>query len=293
MQAAGLQQPICTVDEQSLRVFDMQDIVIADELQPRAYVLPATPQHSGTVIKAAQVASVCDTYINCVSADSDSDYSDSESDTVAALYERDDDAVLKADVQKVQEQDSFCKQMKLYLKAGELPATAKAARRITLLAHTFGCVDGLIVHIARKQKWTTKMQWYLPDAEGVSEQAATWLHRELAHPGVMKTNSHVAELFYWPSMVEDIRSEVRSCSTCQFFAKREGKALVTGHQTADYPGQKIALDIMHLTPRPAVTASKGKAVHKSEQAKQQTQVKDRHEGADRYALTGVDVYSKK
>ena len=41
---------------------------------------------------------------------------------MAALYERGDDAVLKADVQKVQEQDSFCKQMKLYLKAGELPA---------------------------------------------------------------------------------------------------------------------------------------------------------------------------
>ena len=58
MQAAGLQQPTGTVDEQSLRVFDMQDMVTADELQPRAYVLPATPQHSGTVIKGAQVASV-------------------------------------------------------------------------------------------------------------------------------------------------------------------------------------------------------------------------------------------
>ena len=173
-------------------------------MQPRAFVLPATPQHSGRVIKAAQVAAVCDA--NCVSADSDSDYSDSEGDTVAALYERNDDAVLKADVQKVQEQDSFCKQMKLYL---------KAARRITLLAHTFGCVDGLIVHIARRQEWTAKMQWYLPYAEGIREQAITWLHRELVHPGVMKTVSHVAELFYWPSMFEDIRAEVRRCSTCQ------------------------------------------------------------------------------
>ena len=53
------------------------------------------------MIKAAQVASVCD--INCVSANSASDYSDSEGDTVAVLYERDDDAVLKADVQRVQE----------------------------------------------------------------------------------------------------------------------------------------------------------------------------------------------
>jgi hypothetical protein len=88
-------------------------MVTADELQSRAFVLPATPQHSGTVIKAAQVASVCG--INCVSADSDSDYSDSEGDTVAALYERNDDAVRKANVQKVQEQDSFCKQMKLSL----------------------------------------------------------------------------------------------------------------------------------------------------------------------------------
>ena len=150
MQAAGLQQPTGTVDEQSLRVFDTQDMVTADDLQPRAFVLPATAQHSGSVIKASQVAAVCD--INCVSADSDSDYSDSDADTVAALYERDDHAVLKADVQKVQEQDSFCKQIKLYLKARELPATAKPARRITLLAHTYGCVDGLIVHSARRQK---------------------------------------------------------------------------------------------------------------------------------------------
>ena len=57
--------------------------------------------------------------------------------------------------------------MKLYLKAGELPATAKAARRITLLAHTYGCVDGLIVRVARKQKWTAKMQWYQPDTDGI------------------------------------------------------------------------------------------------------------------------------
>ena len=221
MQAAGLQQPTGTVAEQSLRVFDMQDMVTADELQPRAFVLPATPLHSEGGIRAAQVAAVCD--VNCVTADpdSDSDYSDGEDDTVAALYERDDDAVLKADVQKAQEQDSFCKQMKLYLKAGELPATAKAARRITLLAHTYGCVDGLIVHVARKQKWTAKMQWYLPDAEGIREQAITWLHRELVHPGVMKTVCHVAELFYWPSMFEDIRAEVRRCSTCQFFSQRE------------------------------------------------------------------------
>ena len=57
-------------------------------------------------------------------------------------------------------------------------------------------MDGLIVHIARKQKWTAKMQWYLPDAEGIREQVTTWLHRELAHPGVMKTVSHVAEQFF-------------------------------------------------------------------------------------------------
>ena len=154
-------------------MFDVQDMVTADELQPRAFVLPATPQHSGSVIKAAQVAVMCD--VNCVSVDSDSDYSDNEGDIVAALYDRDDDAVLKADVQKVQGQDSFCKQMKLYLKAGELPATAKATKRITLLAHTFGYVDGLIVHVARRQKWTAKMQWYLPDVKGIREQAITWL----------------------------------------------------------------------------------------------------------------------
>ena len=41
MQVAGLQQPTSTVDEQSLRVFDMQDMVTSDEPQPRAFVLPA------------------------------------------------------------------------------------------------------------------------------------------------------------------------------------------------------------------------------------------------------------
>ena len=96
-------------------------------------------------------------------------------------------------------------------------------------------------------------------------------------------------------MFEDIRAEVRRCNTCQFSSQREGKAPVTGHQTADYPGQKIALDIMHLSPRPEVTASKDKAVHKAGHAKQQKQGKAKHDDADQYALsqTGVDVYSKK
>ena len=58
---------------------------LADELQPRAFVLPATPQHSGSVIKAAQVAAVCG--INCVSADSDSDYSDGEADMHADMIQ--------------------------------------------------------------------------------------------------------------------------------------------------------------------------------------------------------------
>ena len=69
-------------------------------------------------------------------------------------------------------------------------------------------------------------------------------------------------------------------SDCQFFSQREGNVPVTGHQTADYPGQKNALGIVHLTPRPAVTASKSKAVHKEEQAKQQEQGKAEHDAAD-------------
>ena len=61
MQAAGLQQPTGAVDEQSLRVFDMQDMVTADELQPRAFELPAVQQHAGGIrTKAAKVKPDCD-----------------------------------------------------------------------------------------------------------------------------------------------------------------------------------------------------------------------------------------
>jgi hypothetical protein len=291
MQAAGLQQPTGAVDEQSLRVFDMQDMVTADELQPRAFELPSTQQHGeGSSTEVTKVRPDCDD--NGVAADSDYE-SESDGEEISALHQKDDDAVHKADVQEAQGKDIFCQQMKQYLVDGTLPDTKKAARRIALLAHTFGHLDGLPVHVARKQKWSAKIRWYLPDMDNIREQAIVWLHRELVHPGLMKTVSHVAELFYWPSMVTDIREEIRRCSTCQFFAQREGQAPVTGHVTADYPGQKIALDIMHLTPRPEVTASKGKAIHKKEKAKQQKQGKAKQEAAEQYALTGVDVYSKK
>ena len=119
--------------------------------------------------------------------------------------------------------------MKRYLELGELPKTTKEARKITMLARMFGCIDDLIVHVARRRKWTARMRWYPPNVKGVREQVIIWLHRELVHPGVMKTVNHVAELFYWRSMFEDIRAEVRKCSTCQLFVQREGKVPVTGH----------------------------------------------------------------
>ena len=110
--------------------------------------------------------------------------------------------------------------MKRYFKLGELPKTTKEARTITMLAHTFGCVEGLVVHVARREKWTARMQGYLPDVNCIREQAITRLHRGLVHPGVVKTVNHVAELFYWRSMFEDVRAEIRKCGTCQLFAQR-------------------------------------------------------------------------
>ena len=90
------------------------------------------------------------------------------------------------------------------------------------------------------------------------------------HVGTLRTAMHIAEQFYWSSVLTDVYSQVRTCAQCQFFAAKQPAAPVVGHVTASYPGQKYAMDIMHLEPR---TASKTKVKHKTSKAKQQKQGK--------------------
>ena len=297
MQAAGCQQPAGTADQESLLTFDMHEMLSAPESQ-----MPAPRAVSAPTIGPTSVRSSVDDHAASTDnkAECDSDYSsgeDSEGEEVSPLYEASDGAVTKAEIRQAQEEDGFCRSVVAYLADGSLPIGSKQARRVVTLAHAYGVRDGMLVRVARSKHalWSAQLQWYVPvGTDGkLRQRVVQWLHRELGHAGILRTLMHIGELFYWPSVLADTYAEVTVCAQCQFFAPRDSKAPVEGHVTAEYPGHKLALDIMHLTPRLA-QEMKGKALasHKKALAKLQKQGKAAP-GTEQYTLTAVDVYSRK
>ena len=47
-------------------------------------------------------------------------------------------------------------------------------------------------------------------------------------------------------MYRDTVEIVKHCANCQFHAGKAPAALIAGHLRADYPGHKVAMDILHL-----------------------------------------------
>ena len=200
------------------------------------------------------------------------------------------EAVTLKEVKQAQADNPFAADMMEYVTTGELPKNKAKAKTVATHAHVYGVIEGALVRTARSKHglYEARAQRYVPKSGNLGSRIVDWYHTELAHAGTLRTAMHIAEQFYWPSVLADVYSQVRSCAQKQFFAAKQPAAPVVGHVTASYPGQKYAMDIMHLTPR---TAVKTKLKHKAGKAKQQKQGKTA--GGEQYALTAVDVFSRK
>ena len=72
------------------------------------------------------------------------------------------------------------------------------------------------------------------------------VHEELGHAGRDSTYSTIKQRFDWPTMYRDTLELVKHCANCQFHAGKAPAAPIAGHLRADYPGHKVAMDILHL-----------------------------------------------
>ena len=87
---------------------------------------------------------------------------------------------------------------------------------------------------------------YVP--EGMRARIVCGVHLELGHAGRDNTYqiSIVKSLFDWPTVHRDTVELVKHCANCQLHAHKAPAAPIQGHLRADYPGHKVAMDILHL-----------------------------------------------
>lgn len=66
------------------------------------------------------------------------------------------------------------------------------------------------------------------------------------HAGIEKMKKRGREMYYWPNMNYDITKFVQMCKSCQKFQKSKQKAPLKSHELADFPWEKISVDIMEF-----------------------------------------------
>lgn len=71
-------------------------------------------------------------------------------------------------------------------------------------------------------------------------------HPAAAHQGVEKTYLRVHQSYFWNGMYQDVKTFVQSCDTCQRSKRFTSPAVPLGEVQADFPLQKVAMDIIEL-----------------------------------------------
>jgi hypothetical protein len=209
-----------------------------------------------------------------------------------------------ARVRKSQQIDPFAKGMQHYLATGHLPreimsklvepddnydsddeeggeckvtstANRALAETIMLMApHFTVSSSGLLLKLTQRKgkhhqqlakELELRQQVYIPQSDTMLQRDIIEdLHMSMGHPGAIKTYQLLLDRFTWGGMYAKTALHVQLCTTCQYHSYKPPRAPIQGHTEADFAGQKLALDVIHL---PDVKGFK-------------------------YALTAVDVYSR-
>jgi len=109
-------------------------------------------------------------------------------------------------------------------------------------------------------------QIYIPTGDvELQNRIIDEVHVEAAHPRPIRTFQLVSQRFVWGRLYSTIQERLQYCTKCQFYQCRPPRAPMLGHTEASRPGEKLALDVIHMPPS--------------------------KEGY-KYALTGLDIYSR-
>ena len=167
-----------------------------------------------------------------------------------------------AEITEAQQSDRFASQMSAFLTKEVLPSDEIEVLRTIANAPFYAVDRGTLVRITKGKALkppadgpdissvdTVKnappvKRIYVP--EGMRAQIVNSVHLELGHAGRDSTYHIVKSLFDWPTMHRDTVELVKHCANCQLHAHKAPAAPIQGHLRADYPGHKVAMDILHL-----------------------------------------------
>ena len=168
-----------------------------------------------------------------------------------------------AEITKAQQSDRFAVQMSAFLTKEVLPSDELEVLRTIANAPFYAVDDGTLVRVTKGKALkppadgpdissvdTVKnappvKRIYVP--EGMRGQIVNCVHSELGHAGRDNTYQTIKSLFDWPTMHRDTVELVKHCANCQLHAHKAPAAPIMGHLRADYPGHKVAMDILHLS----------------------------------------------
>ena len=107
-------------------------------------------------------------------------------------------------------------------------------------------VDGLLYRERQSQHGSCNLQLVLP--KNCRDSVLVRLHDEMGHQGRQRTQSLVANRFYWPSMSADIDRKIRTCDRCfRFKKKHEDRESLVSIETTG-PMELVCLDYLSLEP---------------------------------------------
>jgi hypothetical protein len=187
--------------------------------------------------------------------DAENEQSKTEEDTTLAQ------PITLQRVIQAQMQDKFSLNMMQHLHSeGEwLPEDEEEAKQCTAWASTMVMRKGVLCRVkTRKQPEAVQQsqeggllaplfQLYIPDDGRLQHDIVKAVHRELAHPGIVRTYQAVHDRFFWKGMFSRTREWVQNCLVCQFHAPKAPKAAMQGHVVATRPAEMLMMDIIHMS----------------------------------------------
>jgi hypothetical protein len=90
------------------------------------------------------------------------------------------------------------------------------------------------------------VQWYIPDVDNLREELVAAIHKEMGHPGIMRTYQALHDRCFWVGMFAATMKQVSTCVTCQLHAPKAPAAPIQGHVSANAPAEVITMDLVHM-----------------------------------------------
>ena len=148
----------------------------------------------------------------------------------------------------MQDQDTFCKQVKTFLKTGQAPVDPIKAKYISSMAKEFFLENDILWR--RLQRHNLPPRTVLVVPQNLRWELIQEAHGSLltGHGGMHQTKERLLESYFWPNMEQDISLHLKSCEKCQKHRTddRPLPNLLSPLPQCTGPNQRVHIDLFGL-----------------------------------------------